>query len=104
MYKIILALLSLMVGSQAVVTSNHCGPNPPRTTYVGNHSGPVITPMNNCVSFSVSSGTGCAWMCTYCANSLGTNNYYFTDSVCTYQSGGCVGNPLAGKTYTCCSV
>lgn len=34
----------------------------------------------------------------------GTNNYYFTDSVCTYQSGGCVGNPVAGKTYTCCSV
>jgi hypothetical protein len=34
----------------------------------------------------------------YCANQLGTNNYYFTDNVCTYQQGvGCVGNPLAGK-------
>ena len=59
---------------------------------------------NGCVSFSVSSGTGCAWMCNYCANQLGTNNYYFTDGVCTYQEGiGCVGNPIAGKIYTCCS-
>ena len=61
-------------------------------------------PANNCVTFSVSSGTGCAWMCNYCANELGTNNYYFTDNVCTYQQGtGCVGNPIAGQSYTCCS-
>ena len=60
---------------------------------------------NGCITFSVSSGTGCAWMCNYCANSLGTNNYYFTDGVCTYDQGvGCVGNPIAGKSYTCCSV
>jgi len=60
---------------------------------------------NNCLQFSVTSGTGCAWMCNYCANQLGTNNYYFTDNVCTYQQGqGCVGNPVAGTTYTCCSV
>jgi hypothetical protein len=60
---------------------------------------------NGCVQFSVTSGTGCAWMCNYCANQLGTNNYYFTDNICTYQEGqGCVGNPIAGKTYTCCSV
>jgi len=60
--------------------------------------------VNGCISFSVSSGTGCAWMCNYCANQLGTNNYYFTDGVCTYQEGiGCVGNPIAGKIYTCCS-
>jgi len=58
---------------------------------------------NNCVSFSVSSGTGCAWMCNYCANQLGTNNYYFTNGICTYQSSGCVGNPITGVTYTCCS-
>lgn len=59
---------------------------------------------NNCVTFTVSQGTGCAWMCNYCANQLGTNNYYFTDNVCTYQEGvGCVGNPYAGKSYTCCS-
>jgi len=60
---------------------------------------------NGCVSFEVSAGTGCVWMCEYCANALGTNNYYFTDSVCTYQQGtGCVGNPRTGVTYTCCSV
>jgi len=60
---------------------------------------------NGCVTFSVTSGTGCAWMCNYCATQLGTNNYYFTDGVCSYQQGqGCVGNPIAGKTYTCCMV
>jgi len=60
---------------------------------------------NGCVQFTVSSGTGCAWMCSYCAGQLGTNNYYFPDGVCTYQEGqGCVGNPIAGKQYSCCSV
>ncbi len=63
-----------------------------------------ITPVNNCVQFSVSSGTGCAWMCNYCSNALQTFNYYFTDNVCVYETGGCVGNPIAGKLYTCCSV
>jgi len=58
---------------------------------------------NGCVSFSVVAGTGCAWMCNYCANQLGTSNYYFTNGVCTYQQGGCVGNPIAGVEYTCCS-
>jgi hypothetical protein len=59
---------------------------------------------NNCISFSVGSGTGCAWMCSYCASQLGTNNYYFTDNVCSYVDGqGCVGNPVASKQYTCCS-
>jgi hypothetical protein len=63
-----------------------------------------FNPSNQCIQFTVGSGTGCAWMCNYCANQLGTNNYYFTDNVCTYQSGeGCVGNPVVGKTYTCCS-
>ena len=60
---------------------------------------------NNCVQFSVTSGTGCAWMCNYCASQLGTNNYYFTDNVCVYQQGsGCIGNPIAGKMYNCCSI
>jgi len=63
----------------------------------------TITPQNNCINFSVTAGTGCQWMCNYCANTLGTNNYYFTTDVCTYQTGGCVGNPQAGVTYTCCS-
>jgi len=58
---------------------------------------------NSCVTFTVSPGTGCAWMCNYCANSLGTNNYYFVDGVCQYQSGGCVGAPQSGVQYTCCS-
>jgi hypothetical protein len=62
-----------------------------------------ITPQNNCINFSVGPGTGCSWMCSYCANTLGTNNYYFTSGVCTYQTGGCVGNPQTGVTYTCCS-
>ncbi len=35
-----------------------------------------IIPANNCIQFSVASGTGCAWMCNYCANQLGTFNYY----------------------------
>jgi hypothetical protein len=62
-------------------------------------------PSNNCVQFTVSPGTGCQWMCNYCASQLGTNNYYFADGVCSYQEGqGCVGNPIAGKQYTCCSV
>ena len=81
---ILLTLLSLYLSSVEAV--NH--------TRI--HSAP-------CVSFTVSSGTGCAWMCTYCANQLGTNNYYFTDGVCTYQTGGCAGNPMAGQVYTCCA-
>lgn len=62
-------------------------------------------PKNQCVQFTVGSGTGCDWMCNYCASQLGTNNYYFTDNVCVFQQGqGCVGSPVSGKTYTCCSV
>ena len=58
---------------------------------------------NNCITFLIGEGTGCDWMCNYCSNELGTNNYYFADSVCTYGQGGCVGNPIAGKQYTCCA-
>ena len=61
------------------------------------------TDSNSCVSFQVSAGTGCAWMCNYCANTLGTTNYYFTDSVCTYETGGCIGTPQVGVLYTCCA-
>ena len=72
---------------------------------VGDNSCVSTNSSNSCVQFTVSSGTGCAWMCSYCANQLGTNNYYFPDGVCTYQEGqGCVGNPIAGKQYSCCSV
>jgi hypothetical protein len=66
--------------------------------------GYLLSVSNNCKTFSVGPGTGCAWMCNYCATQLGTNNYYFTDSVCKYQSSGCVGNPVAGVSYTCCSL
>lgn len=76
---------------------------------------------NGCITFTVGSGTGCQWMCDYCATSLGTNNYYFTTDVCRYEAitkvveplldvrhiqitSGCVGNPSAGVPYTCCSV
>ena len=64
---------------------------------------PTPNSPNGCVSFQVSAGTGCAWMCNYCATTLGTTNYYFTDNVCTYETGGCVGNPQVGVVYTCCS-
>ena len=64
----------------------------------------INSPSNKCITFSLSQGTGCDWMCQYCANQLGTNNYYFTDNICTYQVNvGCVGSPLAGVSYTCCS-
>jgi hypothetical protein len=63
-----------------------------------------VQPVNGCVSFTVGAGTGCAWMCNYCAGALGTNNYYFTTDVCKYEEGaGCVGNPQSGVTYTCCA-
>lgn len=65
---------------------------------------PVEESSNGCTTFTVGNGTGCDWMCNYCANQLGTNNYYFTDGVCKYESGGCVGNPVSGNSYTCCSV
>lgn len=59
---------------------------------------------NSCITFTVTQGTGCDWMCNYCATTLGTNNYYFVDGVCQYQNGGCVGNPQTGVQYTCCTV
>ena len=90
-------MLRSLVALLSVLTVAAVPPTYENYTRVG------IIPGNNCVQFSVSSGTGCAWMCNYCANSLGTFNYYFTDGACTYQTGGCVGNPIAGKTYTCCS-
>jgi len=67
----------------------------------------VQDPVNGCLTFTVGQGTGCVWMCNYCATNLGTNNYYFTGNppVCTYQqsAGGCVGSPVSGQSYTCCA-
>ena len=69
------------------------------------HNGSLVstTGPNSCVTFQVGAGTGCAWMCSYCASQLGTNNYYFTTGICKYQTGGCVGNPQPSTSYTCCA-
>lgn len=72
-------------------------------TYANNYQ-VCVAPDNGCVTFTIGQGTGCDWMCNYCANQLGTNNYYFKDGVCTYEQGGCVGSPVSGSSYTCCSV
>jgi len=58
---------------------------------------------NGCTTFQVAAGTGCAWMCNYCTAQLGPI-YYFTTDVCSYQPGGCVGNPLPGVEYSCCAI
>jgi hypothetical protein len=55
----------------------------------------------SCETFQVAPGTGCAWMCDYCASKVGPD-FYFTTPVCTYTQGGCVGNPLPNVPYTCC--
>ncbi len=62
----------------------------------------VIIEDSDCIQFTIGEGTGCQWMCNYCASQLGTNNYYFTDSVCMWQDTGCTGNPVSGNTYKCC--
>ena len=95
MYTMLALLLSLF----AVTSVNADSLNLHHNGSLVSSSGP-----SPCVSFSVGAGTGCAWMCSYCAQQLGTNNYFFTNAVCTYQSGqGCVGNPQAGVQYTCCA-
>jgi hypothetical protein len=108
MRAVLLALLSFLALATAPVESAKISittfeidfeDEPPQNVTL-----PVTRISNNCISFQVSQGTGCEWMCNYCANKLGTNNYYFTNDVCTYQTGGCVGNPQTGITYTCCAV
>jgi len=89
MYKLLRTLAMLVAVSMRTVSAE--------TTCVTEKA-------NGCVTFNVGSGTGCQWMCNYCAEQLGTPNYYFPDGVCTYQyPDGCVGNPVAGKEYTCCA-
>jgi hypothetical protein len=66
---------------------------------------------NSCITFLIGAGTGCDWMCNYCASQLNSSSYYFLPPVCSwsvegptgYQSSGCIGNPQAGVSYTCCS-
>ena len=100
---LLLSLLTFFSTSVEAQCSRISSPYTPSIKY-GNHSTYTIFPKTQCTSFSVGPGTGCAWMCSYCANTLGTNNYYFPDGVCKYQEGGCVGNPISGPTYTCCAV
>lgn len=89
--KLFQVLFALFLGTVAVVADS-------KST--------CLVPTNKCVSFSIGSGTGCSWMCSYCAQQLGTNNYYFQDGVCQYDpnQGTCVGTPQTGITYTCCAV
>ena len=82
----------LTVGSSSQKTPNPEGSSSQETTNP-----------NGCISFYIGPGTGCDWMCQHCAKILDTGNYYFTDQVCTYESGGCVGNPIANTQYTCCA-
>jgi len=93
-------MLKYLVGLLSLVSVNSYPMNEVAILY-GNAKNVNLS--NGCVSFSVSSGTGCAWMCNYCANSLGTTNYYFTDGVCKYETSGCQGNPQVGVQYTCCA-
>jgi len=62
----------------------------------------LFTVTRGCETFQVAPGTGCAWMCDYCASKLGPN-YFFTVPVCTYAQGGCVGSPQPSTLYTCCA-
>jgi len=102
----ILPFLALLAGVQAVTINIYVGSTHPSVevySLVEEVNKTVEPTPNNCITFTVGSGTGCSWMCDYCANQLGTNNYYFTDGVCTYEPGGCLGNPVEGTSYTCCS-
>ena len=42
-------------------------------------------------------------MCDYCAENLGTTDFYFTDWICTNKNGVCTGEPMPWETYTCCT-
>ncbi len=61
----------------------------------------LFTATRACETFQVAPGTGCAWMCEYCASKVGPD-FYFTVPVCTYAEGGCVGVPQPSTMYTCC--
>ena len=63
----------------------------------------MLTYQNTCITFLIGEGTGCDWMCNYCGSQLNSSSYYFLPPVCTYQSSGCIGNPQAGVSYTCCT-
>ena len=56
-----------------------------------------------CITFTIGEDTGCQYMCDYCAENLGTTNFYFTDWICKNKNGMCSGEPTPWETYTCCS-
>ncbi len=57
----------------------------------------------DCITFTIGEDTGCQFMCDYCAENLGTNNFYFTDWICKNRNGICTGSPMAYEEYTCCT-
>lgn len=57
----------------------------------------------DCITFTIGDDTGCQFMCDYCAENLGTNNFYFTDWICKNRNGMCTGSPTPWETYTCCT-
>ena len=95
--RLILLLMALNATNVAATDDASCVTLPDPDFVVGRYKFHT-----QCVAFTVSPGTGCAWMCNYCQEQLGTTNYYFTDGVCHYETGGCVGDPLANHQYTCC--
>ena len=64
----------------------------------------AIVNSTRCVQFTPPFGTSCDFMCRNCYIQLGTNDFYFTDGVCQVTSQGCIGTPMAGMTYTCCTL
>ena len=58
---------------------------------------------DHCITFSIGDGPGCQYMCDYCAENLGTIDFYFTDWICTNKNGVCTGEPMPWETYTCCT-
>ncbi len=57
----------------------------------------------DCITFTIGEDTGCQYMCDYCAENLGTTNFYFTDWICKNMNGMCTGEPTSWETYTCCT-
>ena len=60
---------------------------------------------NNCVTFTIGHTITCPMMCRFCSNTLRQLHFYFTDNVCMNRGDvRCVGYPVPGMNYTCCSI
>ena len=70
-----------------------------------NDESPGPGPTPDCAS-GYFPGSGCDYMCQWCQEQLGTDQYYWTTNVCTYDAttGGCQGSPQRDVEYTCCKV